>query len=58
MGANHSVDECLRTPSRALKGKEVIHTEGPECNIFVVEVRMAYHTAYAEILLGLFSDTQ
>lgn len=49
MGANHSADECLRTPSRALKGREVIHTEGPECNIFVVEVRRTYHIAYAEI---------
>ena len=58
MGANHGADECLRTPTKTLKGKEVIHAEGPECNIFVVRVRRTYHTPYAEILLGLFSDAQ
>lgn len=58
MGANHSADECLRTPTRALKEREVINIEGSECNILVVEVRITYHSAYAEILLGLFSDAQ
>lgn len=35
-----------------------MNIEGSECNILVVEVRITYHSAYAEILLGLFSDAQ
>lgn len=58
MGAKHSAVECPRTPTRAFKGREVINIEGSECNILVVEVRITYHSAYAEILLGLFSDAQ